>query len=933
MISQSLLDRSCRGSRRGAHPLTPGSSAPILLAAVFLAAAPSGGLGQDLGGAVEGRVLDAAGEPLQGVSVTISSSRLRDRWETSSRFDGYFLIPALPVGTHSLRLARQGYRSLLVRQVEVRLGETAALGDLAMSVDAVEVEPVIIEVGRSSIDLASTSVGTSLRRETIERLPTARDYRSIATLLPQINTSYLGDGTSAAGATGLENQFFVDGLAVTAPYKATTGTRLPYNFVQEVQVKQAAYEAEYGGALGTIVNAVTYTGTNEFDVRAFANVSGSALAGRPKPGVADLRVDDFSSFDFGVRAGGPVLRDRLWFSAAYNPRIDRQNIQIPGLGSHRDRRTLHQFAGKLDWKASDVAEITFSLFGDPSNHERVGPMSFSGPLGLPASLANEDPFLGKRTEGGVNLALHGVLRAHHDLTLEATLGRHSRAEDETGATPAARTEPLFIDRTTGTWSGGFGQRVEIGSHRNSARLSATLLRGRHSLKAGVEYSVDVVDKSEIFTEPGVIEFDGALYTTSVVRNVNETRGRRPTAYVQDSWRISDRVRLNAGLRWDGQYFFAAGDSVAQAFTGQWQPRVGVIMLPGEPGSQKLFAHYGRFFQRLPLSLFTIGHSLNDQRFRISDVDPRLDPDSVLFEQVVVDPCCPAVDKVDGAAGDHIDEFVLGYERILGESWTLGVRGTYRMLRDAFASGITLGPSGPEALVGTRGEGALDFLPRARRDYRALELTLRRHGAPWSLDASYVLSRTTGNYTGQYDLDTRSAFPGIPFLVELESQAPNSSGPLPNDRPHVLKLTGSYDFGKGLEAGAFLTWQSGTPLSELGATGFLFRPLFLSQRGSAGRTPSIRDLNFRLTYEFSGFERKDRAGRLVLDLLHVGNFRRVVDRDQVRFHGVDPALGPLVALTSSYDELVANQVAPNPNFGAPLRHQPPMMARLGVQVGF
>ncbi|MFQ5679703.1 MAG: TonB-dependent receptor domain-containing protein [Gemmatimonadota bacterium] len=905
----------------------------IGVAGLLLGCAVSAAGAQDLGGALEGRVVDESGAPLSSVQVRAVSSRLQGPLRVRSNAHGLFLVPALPVGTYSLRLELPGYRSLVVQAVEVHLGAATALGDLVLSEAAVELAPLVVEIPPSGLEIVSTSIGASLRRATFERLPTERDYKSITTLLPQINQSFLGDETNGSGATGLENQLFVDGVAVTAPYKAATGTRLPYNFIEEIQVRQGGYEAEYGGALGTIVNAVTYTGTNEFDFRAFGYLSRSDLAGRQRPGVADLQVEDFSSFDAGFRASGPVIRDRLWFSTAYNPRIDRQDVEIPGFGPQGDRRTVHQFAGKLNWKPADGADLTFAAFGDPSTHRRVGPLGFSGPFGSPSALSNKDPFLGRRSEGGVNLSLHGVFRVRSDLTLEAKLDRHNRAEDEVGATSRASTEPLFIDRRTGVWSGGLGQRVDIGSRRNSLQFSASWARGSHALKGGFEYQANRVNKSEIFTEPGIIEFDGALYTTSAVRNVNRTHGRMPTVYLQDSWRISERVRLNAGLRWDGQYFFAAGDSVAQAFTKQWQPRVGLIFLPGDPGVQKLFAHYGRFYQRLPLSAFTIAHSQNDQRLRISDVDPRADPDSVLFEQTIVDPCCPAVKKVPGISGDHVDEFVLGYERVLKRSWVLGVRGTYRSLRGAFASGFAFGPGGPEPRMGTRGKGPLSFLPPGKRDYRALTLTLSRRADPWDVSAAYVLSRTTGNYTGQYDLDTRNAFPGIPFLVELASQAPNSSGLLPNDRPHVFKLTGAYDLSFGLDAGAFLTWQSGTPLSELGSTGFLFRPLFLTKRGSAGRMPSIWDVNLRLSYRVARLLGRGGASRLVLDLLHVGNPRRVVDVDQTRFRGVDPALGPLAALTEPYEVLVANQVAPNPNFGAALRHQPPMTLRLGLQMEF
>jgi hypothetical protein len=217
---------------------------------------------------------------------------------------------------------------------------------------------------------------------------------------------------------------------------------------------------------------------------------------------------------------------------------------------------------------------------------------------------------------------------------------------------------------------------------------------------------------------------------------------------------------------------------------------------------------------------------------------------------------------------------------------------------------------------------LSFLPKPKREYRALEVTVERMGADrLNFLASYVLSRSYGNYTGLFVSDANFAAPGNNFSLQLPEQARNSTGRLPNDRPHVLKLFGSYRFDFGVTSGAFLTWASGTPLNRFGATPLIFRPLFLVPRGSAGRTPSIWDANARLTYDLARgtFLGAVRPGRIILDLHHIGSLRRAVLMDQFEFLSVDPATG--------------TQTNPNPNFGKALAYQPPMAARLGVELGF
>ena len=147
----------------------------------------------------------------------------------------------------------------------------------------------------------------------------------------------------------------------------------------------------------------------------------------------------------------------------------------------------------------------------------------------------------------------------------------------------------------------------------------------------------------------------------------------------------------------------------------------------------------------------------------------------------------------------------------------------------------------------------------------------------------------------------------------------TDGLLPNDRTHVAKLQVSRRLPQGLEAGATFLWASGTPLSELGSTAF-GAPyyLFLKPRGSLGRTPAIYDVGVRLTYQPPRPRSAAGMPRLLLDAYHLGNPRRAVVVDQVRFRGVGPG---------------GQQVGPNPNYGRPLLLQPRVAYRFGIELGW
>jgi len=273
--------------------------------------------------------------------------------------------------------------------------------------------------------------------------------------------------------------------------------------------------------------------------------------------------------------------------------------------------------------------------------------------------------------------------------------------------------------------------------------------------------------------------------------------------------------------------------------------------------------------------------------------------------------------VDGLQGEHFDELTLGYERVFEGEFKVGVRGIYRTLRQAYTNGNCHG----EFIYANPGEGDLGCLPKAERDYAALELSVERTaGSRLTFAGSYVLSRTHGNYSGLFNSDARFPSPGNNFSLQYEEQAVNSKGLLPNDRTHVFKLFGSYRVNLDLTAGAFFTWQSGTPLNEFGQIEFgAGRPLFLVERGSAGRSPAIWDLNLRLVYDVPTMGKAGFPGRLILDLMHVGSRRKAVNIDEWRYKDVDKETG--------------EQILPNPNFGKAFGYQPPMTARLGFEVDF
>jgi hypothetical protein len=282
-----------------------------LISVLGLSLAPADPLAsQDISGSLVGRVVDTRGQPLPDVQVTLTGLSLQGERRVLTGRPGYFRVLDLPIGTYVLRLSRLGFRPTVHEGVRVRLGTTAELGDIRLEPQAAELPTVSVTAERPAIDPMSTTIGSVLEASVFGQLPIGRDYQSMVAILPHANESSFGDGLSIGGSTGLENAYFIDGVNVTDVYVAKGGTRLPYNFVRSVQVRNGGYEAEYGRAMGGVVNAVTYSGGNQLEGNAFGFVSHSALAASERPVLGSLRQDRFSVVDVGARLGGPIVRDR-----------------------------------------------------------------------------------------------------------------------------------------------------------------------------------------------------------------------------------------------------------------------------------------------------------------------------------------------------------------------------------------------------------------------------------------------------------------------------------------------------------------------------------------------------------------------------------------------------------------------------------------------
>jgi outer membrane receptor for ferrienterochelin and colicin len=172
------------------------------------------------------------------------------------------------------------------------------------------------------------------------------------------------------GSTGAENVYYIDGVNTTNMEYGFQGKQLNFEFIEEVDVKTGGYEAEYGKATGGVINVITKSGGNELHGDVFGYHDDDSLQNSSKELVGTTgRTTGFTKEDFGADLGGYILRDKLWFFAAYD-RVDNSTDRVldsgPQAGSGATSKSKRNLgAGKLTYRLSESQSLVLTYLQDP----------------------------------------------------------------------------------------------------------------------------------------------------------------------------------------------------------------------------------------------------------------------------------------------------------------------------------------------------------------------------------------------------------------------------------------------------------------------------------------------------------------------------------------------------------------------------------------
>jgi len=323
-------------------------------------------------GSIEGTVTDSAGAAVPGIAVKVSGSNLIAPQTSTTDGSGRYKVQNVPPGKYSVTIeADKGFAKFERNEVEVNLSKTSSV-DVQLQPAGAQASVTVTDTAGAAVDITQTTTGTSVSSDQFSNFPTQRTVQGLYTIAPTVTRSGLRDATgrdrdpSVAGSSGPENNYILDGLNTTDPAFGGSGANLPFEFVQEVEIKTGAYGPEYGRATGGIFNVVTKRGTNEFhgEVYGFGTTKGLVREVKNFPFTGSA-FNGFSEADFGATLGGPIIKEKLTFFGAFNPQ-KRKNYYLT--------QTFHQpvqndvtipfYAGNITWAVSPKHTFTASTFGD-----------------------------------------------------------------------------------------------------------------------------------------------------------------------------------------------------------------------------------------------------------------------------------------------------------------------------------------------------------------------------------------------------------------------------------------------------------------------------------------------------------------------------------------------------------------------------------------
>jgi hypothetical protein len=606
----------------------------LLLGAVLLA--PTALAQTSTGADIEGLARDTTGAVLPGVTVVATNVATGVKRDTVTVSSGRFRLAALPPGEYTLTASLTGFATLERSGLVLRVGQVATL-ELTMKV-ATLAETVTVSEAAPVVETARTQLGVVVNSEDIENLPiNGRNYLDFAVTVPGVtspqNTGQ-GSGLSINGQRQRSNNISVDGADSNGQLNGNARLTVSQEAVQEFQVVTNQFAPEFGRAGGGLVNVVSKSGTNAFSGSAFLYLRDESLDARNAFVPADEPKPQFERKNFGATLGGPIVRDKTFFFAAFE-QIARDESDVVTI-SDANVAAVNAVLAARPIPNGGVQQIDNGTFPVTDDTFYVS-LKIDHALNSGNNLSFRYNY-GKRDEengGGVGIGGltdvsggGGQRTRDHSFVASWTSTLRPNLLSETRFQYAPRELTQYANDETGprvSISGvaTFGRNVNFPVKLDETRWQLTQTfswqKGTHFLKAGFDWSYENALTSFPVSFAGSFSF-GSLATFTTGRPTTFTQGfGNPeirlkdtllTAFVQDSFRPNEKLTFVYGLRYD--YDMQPQDIPRDRSNpieaplqdginrdgDNLQPRVSVAFDPKGDGRTVLRAGYGIFYDKI-----------------------------------------------------------------------------------------------------------------------------------------------------------------------------------------------------------------------------------------------------------------------------------------------------------------------------------------------
>ncbi len=677
-------------------------------------------------GTLRGAIQDTAGNPVPNAEVVITSEKGVRRTATADD-QGNVRIPQLPIGRYTVSISKAGYDNLVSENVPIQIGTAGAFTFTMASEDQVMEEIYVTGTRQGSWDFNSTTTGITVDvGEVFNQAPLGRDATSVVLLAPGTSLGDTAFSTGVYGASGNiasfagssvgENVYYVNGMNITNFRNFVGGSTIPFELFDQIEVKTGGYQAEFGRSTGGVTNAVTKSGSNEFEFGVNAYYSPESLQEQsPATFAAANQHDRDEATEFNLWASGAIVKDRLFFFALYNPR-DITQFDC-GSGSCTEETNDSPFyAVKLDFVPFDGHRAEYTFFSDDQTRDvktwrftdagnaRVGDAGLMAQAPL-SELMGQQVTDSKYVNGGENHIFRYTAAVTDWMTLSALWGsnEYARSNFSDSEPPLLRdirnttTMTNGASRDIGTWSVGL---FEIGEDtRENLRFDADFyfdLAGDHHIRVGWDQE-DLESSGNSFysgnlrarAEYNAGSSTGMRWRTRQYYNDGSFGTVQTAYYIQDSWQVLDNLTLNLGVRNEtfensnllGEVYVETKDQVA--------PRLGFSWDPFNDANTRIYGSFGHYY--LPIATNTnmrlAGQEVYFQEyFEAVDADLDGEPDFDANGFPVLGPMMggrgyfsdgtlPFAEATKARDLDPLyqSEWILGFEHTFADEWTVGVR--------------------------------------------------------------------------------------------------------------------------------------------------------------------------------------------------------------------------------------------------------------------